>query len=224
MLWYLVSRSIQCAERVGSQSELTRGVPKSLPQNSATLWHCRRINLNPRAAGAYRRSPGVSLGKQGKCICRKGHRHRAPECIHIASASTSVPVTYARPPRFLCPHPSVLWECRARGARGQDRPALGREARAGRGGALQTGHRVTVWHAVHVVHAARKGVPYVANESCALVGGISHIYRRGLPNAIVAGQVLELRLKEIVVVVLRDLLHTEGRWGFGQGATCRQSS
>ena len=29
-----------------------------------------------------------------------------------------------------------------------DRPSLGREARAGRGGALQTDHRVTPWHAV----------------------------------------------------------------------------
>ena len=37
-----------------------------------------------------------------------------------------------------------------------DRPSLRREARAGRGGALQTDHRVTPWHAAHAV---RKGVP-----------------------------------------------------------------
>ena len=34
-----------------------------------------------------------------------------------------------------------------------DRPSRGREARAGRGGALQTSHRVTPWHAVHGVRA-----------------------------------------------------------------------
>ena len=39
-----------------------------------------------------------------------------------------------------------------------DRPSLGREARAGRGGALQTDHRVTPWHGVHAV---RKIVPRV---------------------------------------------------------------
>ena len=38
-----------------------------------------------------------------------------------------------------------------------DRASLGREARARRGGALQTDHRVTPWHAVHAV---LKGVLY----------------------------------------------------------------
>ena len=50
----------------------------------------------------------------------------------------------------------ILWGMPRTRCAHRDRPSLGREARAGRGGALQTDHRVTPWHAVHAV---RKGVP-----------------------------------------------------------------